>query len=365
MGKKLPLNQITGDVLDRSNHTGTQLSETISDLDQSIENNSAVQANTNKETNATHTGEVVGNGELTISEGVITNSKLSEIPANTIKGRIGSIGTPQDLSPSEVRTIIGFDPNDYATDVQGSLADNSVQRDGDTMTDNLIIDRADGPSRILLNRSYARISAGNQGFDGDAHFGSSGAGTPLNGAQDYGFYCAYNAFRDSDGLWKHSRTGLTPAYRFMAGFQRGSFTWSYSANVGVNDISWNDLMTLNPSGQLSLNGNVRANNFIYTTDTPWANLTLTTGLTGQIQYKRKNGRIIITGSVNNNTSTQVTSLGTLPVAFRPTTNSIRFSIGINSQVNLGIIINGQMLINIPPNGGSGAIYFEFTQDTND
>lgn len=57
--------------------------------------------------NATHTGEVTGSTALTIANGVVTNAKLANIPANTIKGRISSgTGVTEDLNATQIRTII-------------------------------------------------------------------------------------------------------------------------------------------------------------------------------------------------------------------------------------------------------------------
>ena len=53
---------------------------------------------------------------------------------------------------------------------------------------------------VFINKQLSKISIGNQGSDGDVHFGASGAGVPLNGAQEYGFYAAHNAYRDTDGF---------------------------------------------------------------------------------------------------------------------------------------------------------------------
>lgn len=56
----------------RDNHTGTQLANTISDFQATVSANSNVTENTAKVTNATHTGDVTGATELTLSSTAIT-----------------------------------------------------------------------------------------------------------------------------------------------------------------------------------------------------------------------------------------------------------------------------------------------------
>ena len=85
-------NDSDANLKNRANHTGTQTASTISDFDTEVANNSAVAANTAKisytdsaavalntakVTNATHTGQVTGSGELTITNGVVDSDKLS------------------------------------------------------------------------------------------------------------------------------------------------------------------------------------------------------------------------------------------------------------------------------------------------
>jgi hypothetical protein len=109
---------------------------------------------------------------------------------------------------------------------------------------------------LLINQEVAKISMGLQGSSGDSHFGSSGIGGPITGTQDYGFYTAHNAFRNSTGAWKHSRQTSIGAVRFLgAGGGAGGasgFLWDYSANVGAADITWTNLMALTLTGRLGI-----------------------------------------------------------------------------------------------------------------
>ena len=109
---------------------------------------------------------------------------------------------------------------------------------------------------ILANQVYARISLGQQGGSGDAHFGASGNGAPTVGFQDYGFYAAHNAYRSSTGAWKHSRTAIVGAVRLLgtgpASSGNQGFSFDYSANVGTADITWTNLMQIMPSGNVGI-----------------------------------------------------------------------------------------------------------------
>jgi len=68
---------------------------------------SDIETNNAKVTNATHTGEVTGSTDLTITNNIVTNAKLAQIATSTIKGRVSaSTGNVEDLTATQVRTII-------------------------------------------------------------------------------------------------------------------------------------------------------------------------------------------------------------------------------------------------------------------
>ena len=109
---------------------------------------------------------------------------------------------------------------------------------------------------IYARQAVAKITLGQFGSQGDAHFGASGLGSPTVGSQDYGFYSAHNAYRTSTGAWKHSRTSTIGAVRILGGGGGSSgnagFSFDYSANNGTSDITWTNLMHLSTGGNLQL-----------------------------------------------------------------------------------------------------------------
>ena len=68
--------------------------------------NDIAEGATNTVGNATHTGDVTGSGALTIAANVVSNTKLADMAASTIKGRITSGGDPQDLTAAQARTLL-------------------------------------------------------------------------------------------------------------------------------------------------------------------------------------------------------------------------------------------------------------------
>lgn len=94
----------------RANHSGTQLSSTISDIQSAITNNSSVVANTAKITNATHTGEVTGATALILDKTSITN-KTNVVVSLTDNILISDTSDTGNLKKTTVQSIIDLAPN--------------------------------------------------------------------------------------------------------------------------------------------------------------------------------------------------------------------------------------------------------------
>jgi len=77
------------------------------------------------------TGDVTkaaGGTVTTISNDAVTNQKLANMPANTIKGNnTGAAGDPLDLTPSQVKAMLSFNASDIVNTPSGNIASTNVQ----------------------------------------------------------------------------------------------------------------------------------------------------------------------------------------------------------------------------------------------
>ena len=90
-----------GDRLDDLTFTGTKNLDTME---------SDVAANTLKETNATHSVDLVGATALTIQPNVVTLAKMAQVATATLLGRVtAATGDVEELTPAQGRTVLNVE----------------------------------------------------------------------------------------------------------------------------------------------------------------------------------------------------------------------------------------------------------------
>jgi hypothetical protein len=101
----------------RVNHSGTQPASSISDFDTEVSNNSSVAANTAKDSNENHSGDVTGSTALTIANDAVTLAKMADMATASLLGRnTAAIGDPEVLPAATVRTLLNVEngANNYS-----------------------------------------------------------------------------------------------------------------------------------------------------------------------------------------------------------------------------------------------------------
>ena len=106
----------------------------------------AIEANTTKITNATHTGDVTGSTALTIANNAVTLAKMADMATASLLGRnTTATGDPEVLPVATVKTMLGLGSaaytasTAYATSAQGTTADGAVPKSTVTAANDFIV----------------------------------------------------------------------------------------------------------------------------------------------------------------------------------------------------------------------------------
>ena len=222
---------------------------------------------TNTVGNATHTGDVTGSHALTIAENVVSNAKLADMAASTIKGRITTNGDPQDLSASQVRIML-------------SLANSATTGHGSTNTGGLIVSRdASG------NFSAGVITGSLSGTASNANNVYT-TQTPGTAGIHYPTFVSVNAsgyksLKYDPGMMYDPSTNILGDVNFKFQGNVSLCTgYAYSNLTGLPTIPTNNNQLTNGAGYTTFAGNTYSNNmnqYVRTTDTVQFGLVRSTG----------------------------------------------------------------------------------------
>lgn len=129
--------------------------------------------------NHTHAASAITSGTFAtarIADAAITNAKMANMSANTIKGRASTTGVPQDLTPAQVRAMLNV--ADGAT----ANATNAQLRDRATHTGTQAISTVSGLQAALDGKVS---TTGNETIAGTKTFSSPVKGQPAVAANDF------------------------------------------------------------------------------------------------------------------------------------------------------------------------------------
>src|SRR5574343_232399 len=124
-----------------------------------------IAVNANNYSHPNHTGDVTssGDGATTIANSVVTNAKLANVATSTIKGRVtASTGVVEDLTPTQVRTLLNVANGATANDSDANLknrANHTGTQAGSTITGAYTASGMTLATAKLLGRTTASTGA--------------------------------------------------------------------------------------------------------------------------------------------------------------------------------------------------------------
>ena len=284
---------ITGALADGGVTTAKLADDAVTDAKLANSINSAIAANTAKNTNATHTGDVTGSSSLTIASNAVTTAKIAD--GNVTAAKLAS----------GVQTTINNNADNRV--ITGSGTANTLEGESDVVISSglLGINQASPTERLHVG--------GNAIVTG---YVQSGDGTSSN--------CSFNNVGDSN-------TGLYFPASDTLGISTGGserMRVDASGKVGINEASPVNFLTIsNTAGQTDSVGNLQIR---YTGTNNAANSGLTVkNYRGTSQFMQWDGNGVRIGS------RILTNSGTGDIYFTTQNDSVRAKLTSN-----GLILNG-------------------------
>lgn len=113
-------------------------------------------------THPNHSGDVVSvsDGATTIQTGVVSNTKLANMLANTIKGSVAG-GVPADLTPTQIKSILAYTATEVVNTPAGNISSTNVQT---------AINELDGEKQLNLQFQEEGVNLGTSGTVNTVNF---------------------------------------------------------------------------------------------------------------------------------------------------------------------------------------------------